>query len=152
MMQLRSFNSSAAVLALLVLGGSLSGGTGCRRLAYTPTPSLSQEEAVAIITRSLEEQPGGHAAGNVDVTPEKLTFQKLHGSLVFGGKSAVPTAFYFDTLGKMDLSSRNAGSVVRVWDKFGTYRFRVVIPDPDRARLFMDAMLSMARLSPAESR
>lgn len=125
------------------LSGSLGGCSAS--VSYAPTASLSQQEAVAVITRCLEEQPGGYAAMNVNVSSERLTFEKQHGSLVFGGSRPVATAFYFDTLGKMDITKKSKGSVVRVWDSSEVFRFLVVIPDPARARQFMDAMTSMAK-------
>ena len=126
----------------LVLTAILAGCAA--RVTYSPTASMSQPEAMAAITRCLEEQPGGFAAMNVEVSSERLTFEKQHGSLVFGGSRPVATAFYFDTLGRMDITKKSKGSVVRVWDSNGVFRFLVVIPDPERAKRFMDAMSSLA--------
>ena len=44
----------------------------------------------------------------------------------------------------MDVTPKKKGHVVRVWDKNEVFRFRAVIPDPERAKRFMDAMLVMS--------
>lgn len=52
--------------------------------------------------------------------------------------------FYFENLGKMDMTRKKKGEVVRVFDKGGVRRFYVVIPDRELAKQFMDAMLVMS--------
>jgi hypothetical protein len=136
----------ATLLALAVLPGCST------TRVYSPTAAIAVEDALRIVTRALEEQPHGFAVSNARVTPEKLSFERQHGSLVFGGSRPVPTTFYFDSLGKMDVTSKRTGDVVRVWDRAGAFRFRVLIPETARAQQFMDAMTSLGATAGARPR
>ena len=134
-------------LAVAVSVALLAGMIGCRTPApvYQPTASLSIEEAKQVIARSLEEQARGFAAGDIRVTDEKLSFARDRSSFLGIGGNTVLTTFYFDSLGKMSVTLKSKGHVVRVWDSGDAVRFLVVIPSEDRARRFMDAMLVMSR-------
>jgi hypothetical protein len=66
-MPLCSGGLRALVLAATVAGCATSVG-------YAPKASMSQPEAMTAITRSLEEQPSGFPAMDVDVSAERLTF------------------------------------------------------------------------------
>lgn len=127
--------------AVLVLGLA-----GCRHRvgvdAYAPTPGMPFAEAKAVVTRTLEEDVRG-AAVNIEVTPEKLAFERGGGRLLRGGGRV--TMFYFDSLGKMDLVPKRSSCVVVVRDLSGTPRLKLIVTDPDRARLFMDAMASLSQ-------
>ncbi|TFH31913.1 MAG: hypothetical protein E4H00_02560 [Myxococcales bacterium] len=94
--------------------------------------------------RSLEDQPPGFAASDIHVSTTKLSFESEVAHFIVGGTSRRVTTFYFDSVGKMDITPKKKGHVVRVWDSSGVYRFRVVVPDPVRARRFMDAMFVMS--------
>ena len=110
---------------------------------YTPTSRLPPvETAKQTIERCLVEQPGTYAAADITITEEKLTFATQVRRLIGASSGPAITTFYFDSLGKMDLIKHKVGNIVRVWDKSGVFRFRVVIPDPIRAQSFMDAMAS----------
>jgi len=134
-------------LAVAVSVALLAGMIGCRTPApvYQPTASLSIEEAKQVIARSLEEQAWEFAAGDIRVTGEKLSFARYRSSFLGIGGNTVLTTFYFDSLGKMNVTPKPKGHVVRVWDSGDAFRFLVVIPSKDRARRFMDAMLVMSR-------
>ena len=137
---------------VFVIGVALVAISSCRSRPpqpppYEPTASLSVEEAKEAIARSLEEQPQGYAASHIEMTDRKLSFDQGKNPL-FRRATQLPVVFYWDTLGKMDVTPKRKGHVVRVWDKDEVYRFRVVIPDPERAKRFMDAMLVMSLSGP----
>ena len=141
----KSVCSTAMVVVL-----SLAMLPSCRAVRppqYKPVASVSVEEARAAINRSLEEQPIGFAASQVEMTDAKLSFYQGKDRFFTGGPSHLLVVFYWDTLGRMDVTPKQKGHVVRVWDKNEVYRFRVVIPDPERAKRFMDSMLVMSKSS-----
>jgi hypothetical protein len=135
-----SLGRTATTLTLLLLA---SIGPGCRGrtpLAYSPAPSVSTEEARAIIRRSFGEQPQGFQVTNLVVTNFKLSFVR-RGSFVSGPAKII---FFFETLGRMDITLRPKGYVIRVWDTNRRFRFLVVIPEEGKAKRFMDAMLTLS--------
>jgi len=102
---------------------------------------------MAVIARTLEDQPGVYEAMNVEVSQERLSFRKQRGRLVFNRSPAVIT-FDFDSLGNMAMARKRNRYVVSVWDTRGALRLAIVILDPAWAKRFMDAMTSMARVKP----
>ena len=113
-------------------------GCGSKQPAYTPTASLSIEDAKRVIYRSLETQTHPYGANEIEIAKGKLSFSQVR------WRGPVPTVFYFENLGKMDMTRKKKGEVVRVFDKGGVRRFYVVIPDRELAKQFMDAMLVMS--------
>jgi hypothetical protein len=100
-----------------------------------------------VILRSLEEQPPGYAASNIEISDEKLSYSRdvVRRILIVPTTTENrTTVFYFDSLGKMDITPKRKGHVVRVWDSSDVFRFRAVIPDPERAKRFMDALYAMS--------
>jgi len=127
-------------------------------LSYEPTASMSADDAKLLIRRTLEEQPPGFGANDIEVTDEKLSFVRGE-SRYFG---PIPTTsyteatkFYFEGFKSAEISGkRRKGHVVWVFDEAGTPRFRVVVPTEEGAKRFVDALyvLSMSARSNAAER
>jgi len=134
---------------------ALAGATGCTAPREAPiiakepasieAEAMTLQEAKQQIFRALEDQARGFAVDEVRVTKEKLSFARDRSSFLGIGGNRVVVTFYFDSLGRMDITLKKKGYVVRVWDSTDAFRFRVVIPDQSRANRFMEAMRVMSQ-------
>ena len=146
-----------AVQISLLIGLSLVGSAMARKKEepppeYTPTRSMSVEEAKKLIYRCLEEQPGSYTVSDIEFAPVKMSYVRYKrgkgiGIAGVGGGSVSShhqrTVFYYDSLGSMDRTLHSKGWVVRVLSD-GFVSFQVVIQDAERSKRFMDAMLVMS--------
>ena len=141
-----------AVQISVLIGLSLVGSAMARKKEepppeYTPTRSMSVEEAKKLIYRCLEEQPGSYTVSEIEFTPIKMSYVRYKrgmGIVIISVSSHHQrTVFYYDSLGSMDRTLHTKGWVVRVLSD-GFVSFQVVIQDAERSKRFMDAMLVMS--------
>ncbi len=122
------FRAASTLLWAAALA-SLLAGCGAKLIPYVPNQTaMTAAEAMRVVQRTIETQPGDHIPYGVAVTPEKLTISK-HATQIL----------YFDDLWKTDLHSKRNYFLVRFWDG-NRHGFRIYTSDQRDAERFVDAL------------
>jgi hypothetical protein len=125
-------------------------GCGAKRLAYSPAPGFSVDEARSIVLRTIEEQHRRYRPASVSVTEEKIEIVKHRVKtkrfLLVPTSVAVPETktIYFDKLGTSDLFLKDGFYLVRVRSSDGRRQLRVFCRDLATAERFADAIAVLA--------
>ena len=115
---------------------SLLAGCAAKLIPYVPNQrAMTAAEAMRVVQRTIETQPGGHVPYGVAVTPEKLTISK-HATQIL----------YFDDLWKSDLHSKRNYFFVRFWDNH-RHGFYIYTSDQRDAERFVDALYVLSEES-----
>lgn len=100
-------------------------------IPYAPRKGMTPAQAMGVVQRTIEQQPGGHVC-RAEVTTEKL--------IVSGAATQI---LYFEDLWRSDLHSRHSYFVVRFWDNKG-HGYRFYVSDLQTAELLIDAVHVLA--------
>jgi hypothetical protein len=124
----RRFRALPALLAAAAYV-SLLPACGARLIPYVPDQdAMSAAEALRVVERTIEQQPGPFVPHGVDVTPVKLTITTKRTQIL-----------YFDDLWRTDLHSKRSYYIVRFWDD-KRHGFRIFVSEQRDAQRFLDAL------------
>jgi hypothetical protein len=101
---------------------------GAKLIPYAPQRDVKAAQAMRVVQRTIEQQPGSHVPLAVEVTPIKLTIT-----------SRATQILYFDDLWKSDLHSKRSYFIVRFWDN-KRHGFRIDVSELRDAKLFIDSL------------
>lgn len=101
---------------------------GATVVPYLPRHTVTPAEAMRVVERTIEQQPGKLAPYAVEVTPVKLRITSRSTQIL-----------YFDDLWRSDLSEKGNYFIVRFWDD-KSHGFRIFVSEIGDAKRFLDSL------------